>query len=775
MKLRLPSILLSALVAAQMCTTANADTVVASGVSYDVGKANHYYSGAYTGYNEDYLHCWAAAASNAIQNWQDKYSGNAVTSSLPNGVIASPSGSAEGTANLAVYKTILDNSAESHVGTASEAYNWWFRNQASGEVLTAPRAEGDYYNVFGSSDAGIKQGASGWYFNANDLKSAFEKSGGNAVALQISQSGNVVPTVDPDLGELTGDCRSHAITCWGYETDEAGNVTAAYLSDSDDLSYGIFKANTQYESRYNAVMEYQYQMEGIELPGLYLDTDDKHGGYNTGMEVRVLSAEMINTPAGATLNDGASTTPSTAPDADGKVTQNTKLTANTAISGKGVSVGSGEEGKLVMLTSENGKELNLTGNGAATSGLSVEHGSLASLDNVSISGYNGSGVELEGRGYLHDGTVSIKDNHATNGGAVKTSTYLEIEGNTKVDISGNTASNKGGGIYNGKDGIVSIFGNTEVTFSNNTAANGGSDIYNAKGGIVNIYNNNKVEFKSSGAAVRNEGELYVAAQAGNDVTFTGSSLDSRGGTTYVGTDLSGDATDSQGGVKFTNEEGTKTLSVKAASDTVTPRTPVRTSWTREIDGKTEVMTGFDHYEQRTPATLENVTVNVNEIAGTSAKASSVTGANIVSSGDLLMKSLTLDASDTIKTTSGDINMTNTVIKLKDFSHTTEGSQHTFDLSGLTAATGTLTLNNVVFDTTGMDLDIGADDTVLITFAPTVELTDAQLSKATGTNLRGELQGENAVIFHGNNLAPEPATATLSLLALAALAARRKRH
>lgn len=790
MKLRLPSILLSALVAAQMCTTANADTVVASGVSYDVGKASPFYSGTKTDLSEDYLHCWATSASNVLQNWQDKYSDNAVTTDLPNGTVAEPDGAATGTANLQVYRTILENSygrqigedkkvhnlGGSNGGTSAEVFDWWFKNVSGGEgeVLSEVRTgEGSqYYTMFGDAATSTTITGAGYVYNDftdKNLKDMFATSNGGGITLTIHQTGSTAPFSD-ELGEHTmGESRSHSITCWGYETDDEGNISAMFLSDSDDLSYGVFKVQAQHREGYDSLQDYQWQGMIPNVLSIHLDTDDTHDGYNGNFEVVIQQATAIVTPKTAQLNDGASTEAATAVDASGKVTENTALTKVEEVSGHGVVVGNAEAGKLVILSSDNDAGLRLVGNKANEAGLTVEKGSLASVEKLDVSGYNGSALDLDGRAYLHDGSVSITDNHATNGGAANTETYLEIEGNSKVTVSGNSATNKGGAIYN--TGILSVFGNTSVEFSGNTAsANGGQDIYNAKGGIVNIYNNDEVVFKSSaqGAAVRNEGELYIAAQEGHTVTFEGSSLDSRGGKTYIGVDLSGDATDSKGGATFTNEDGSKSTQILAASDTVTPHTPVK-----EDVGLVDP--SFTHYEQRTPATLENVTVNVNEIAGTSAKASSVTGANIVSNGGLLVKSLTLDASDTIKTTSGDITMTNTVIKLKDFSHTTEGSQHTFDLSGLTAATGTLTLNNVVFDTTGMDLDIGADDTVLITFAPMVELTDAQLSKATGTNLRGELQGENAVIFHGNNLAPEPATATLSLLALAALAARRKRH
>ncbi len=766
MKLRLPSILLSAVVAAQMCATATADTVVGSGVTYDVGKAHPYYSGATTSYGElDRVHCWATASANVVQSWQDKYSGNSVATDLPNGVVTKPAGTADGTANLEVYTTILDNSKAAKTGTAQEVFDWWFKNTAApgATVLTTPRTGDDakYYDIF-TGDTTKKFG-DGQSVTDQQLKDAFTVSNGGPVVLTIHQTGSTLP-YDDELGShFAGESRSHSITCWGYETDASGNISAMFLSDSDDLSYGVFKTQAQYRTGYDSLMDLYYGEPN--LTSIHLDTDDLHDGYNGNFEVVLQYAYALDTPAAAKLNDGASLAPSTVPEADGSVKQNTKLTANTAISGKGVSVGSGEEGKLVMLTSENGKELKLTGNGAKTSGLSVEKGSLASLDNVSISGYNGSGVELEGRGYLHDGTVSISDNKAENGGAVKTSTYLEIEGNTKVDISGNSATNKGGGIYNAKDGIVSIFGNKDVTFSGNTASkDGGNDIYNAKGGIVNIYNNDKVEFSSSngGAAVRNEGELYVAAKEGKDVTFVNASLDSRGGKTYVGTDLSGDATDSTGGLKFTNSEGTETLRFLAASEPVEPHTP-------EYQ-QSGLMKQFTNFAQRTPAVLENLSVSLNEINGVSADQSAISGAEVVATGALNASKITLDTTSTI--TANAITLNAVVIDLKDVASSTVGDIITYDLSGLLTASTGVTMNNLVFDTNGLELTEGQQ--VVVTLGNTLEGT-ARLLTAEGLRNQTTLADGSVFFSASSPIVPEPATTTLSLLALAGLCARRRRH
>lgn len=792
MKLRLPSILLSALVAAQMCTTANADTVVASGVSYDVGKASPSYSGTNTGLTEDYLHCWATSASNVIQNWQDKYSGNAKTGvDLPDGTVTKPAGSADGTANLEVYKTILDNSygklpdgtvaadgKGSNGGTAEEAFDWWFKNVGdSKNVLKESRQDGDYYEIFNglntTETVKADPDSANWGlsldFTDAKLKDIFATAGGNGVTLEIHQ------TSTTELG--TGGCRSHSITCWGYETDNEGNISALFLSDSDDLAYGVFKAQAQHGPAFDSTLDAQWGDYGLKnTTSLHMSTDDYHDGFNGDFEVFVQNASTIATPAAATLNDGASDKAETGIAASGKVSNNTVLSTDQTISGKGVVVGTDNENTLVMLTAENGTKVSLDGAGATESGLYVEKGSLASLNNVEISNYNGSGVELEGRGYLHDGKVSITNNKADNGGAAKTSTYLEIEGNSQVAISGNSATDKGGAIYNAKGGTVSIFGNDSVEFSNNTASkNGGQDIYNAEGGIVNIYNNDKVEFKSSanGAAVRNDGELYIAAKSGHDVTFVDASLDSRG-KTYIGADLNNDAIDSTGGVTFKSEKGTATLQLLAASDPVTPYTPTyktEKQWSSLYNEWTET-TYFDSYEKRTPAILDNLSVSLNEINGTSAAQSSISGTDVIATnGDLKVSKLTMDTTSSITALGHAITLSNVVIDLSDVQATMVDGVKTYDLSGLLTAS-TVSLDNLVFDASAITL--GEEDQVAVTLGN--ELTgNARLLTSDGLRNQVSLADGKVKFFGDSPVIPEPATTTLSLLALAGLCARRRRH
>lgn len=744
MKLRLPSILLSALVAAQMCTTANADTVVASGVFYDVGKES--YSSDPNATKQDSLFCWATAGANMVQYWQDSYGQYHDQGQTPPSGIGSSYNDPYGTSYLKVYQEALKVQGADKTGYHTEFIDWWFKGTAvkNGSTTVLPEQDG-YYNTLSDGQSVSARTLPHTESTLPDtLKTIFSTQGQLAGLSFRAYRGAEVPMKD------------HAITCMGYETGADGKVSALILADADDAYYGAIRVNVSYDQQ-------------LELPvkGEFLGQPYEYTVYVNGADNPIMSSDDINYDFGkypAWLYDVSQiVTPENYTNEAGEVVTvaqdavhantdianaaktTTSLEGDTKVTGQQVAVGNGSN--IVVLTTDNGEKLSLDGMDLKTTGLKVRAGSLASLENVSVTGYADGGIDGVGHTAFHDGSLSVTNNTTEGNGAGATNaSYMEISGNTDdvvfSDNKATGANSVGGGIENKEGAVLSIRGNKTVNFSGNSATKGGNDIYNA--GTAIVADNKSVVFASSEngkAAVTNDGTLYLANKKSEQtITFDNATLDSSNGTTYIGKD-NRTAYDSK--VTFTKGSQTTTI---------------------DNDNKSG-----------TPATLDKLSVSADEIIGTSAKASSVTGANIVSNGDLLMKSLTLDASDTIKTTSGDITMTNTVIKLKDFSHETEGSQHTFDLSGLTAATGTLTLNNVVFDTTGMDLDIGADDTVLITFAPTVELTDAQLSKATGTNLRGELRGEHAVIFHGDNLAPEPATATLSLLALAALAARRKRH
>lgn len=770
MKLHLPHLLLTALIAASLGTTATADTVIASGVSYDVGKAHPFYSGIETVYGDDHLHCWATAASNVIQNWQDKYSGNAVSDNVPNGIIASPEGAAEGTVNLAVYKTILEHSGASNTDSAKEAYDWWFANKVSdsNKVLTEVRS-GDnavYYNIFTEETAKTFDDKKGGVSYAN-IVDAFQTSGGMPVTLDIHQTGSTIPYTDA-LGEHRdgGESRYHNMTCWGYETDSDGNISALFLSDSDDKSYGIFKAQAGYRDGYNSVLDMYFGDDGKTKASVYLDTDDAHDGYNGNFEVAILSVGALITPEAAILNADAPATAADTLGVSGEVTQNTNLSREEHVTRHGVVVGNPEAGKLVILSTDNAAGLELEGQHMQETGLTVENGSVASLANLDVSGYNDGAMSLTGRGYLHDGSVSITDNHATNGAAANTSTYLEIEGNSEVTISGNTATEKGGAIYN--TGTVSLFGNDAVTFSGNTAsADGGMDIYNAKGGIINIYNNNAVEFKSggNGASVRNEGKLYIAAEAGHDVTFVDTSLDSRGGTVYIGTDLSGDAINTTGGLTVRNEDGTSSLQILAASEAASPHQP---QYVRP-DGS--FLQYFTHFKERTPAMLENVTVSVDEINGVAASESAISGAIIDADGNLKLTRLSMDTSTTLSAKS--ITMDSVVFDLSQVQVTKDSENtYSYDLSSALTASS-VAMVHTVFDLSGLEL--GADDKVVVNLGDT-ELTGTSFI-CTADGLRSQHSLANGTItFLGSDAlaTPEPTTATLSLLTLVALAARRKR-
>ena len=89
-------------------------------------------------------------------------------------------------------------------------------------------------------------------------------------------------------------------------------------------------------------------------------------------------------------------------------------------------------------------------------------------------------------------------------------------------------------------------------------------------------------------------------------------------------------------------------------------------------------------------------------------------------------------------------------------------------------------DNVTFNTT---IQKGVTYTLSVTggdqtMTPTLSWTDAELGAQTVTaaSYNGNMNGQATIVYAVNKeMIPEPATATLSLLALAGLAARRRRH
>lgn len=740
MKLRLPSILLSALVAAQMCTTATADTVVGSGHFYDVGKYS--YASPATTYlradgtsQNDALLCWANSSSNITQYWQDFYYKNA-EAGTPNGTVNTGL-SPYGTGYLAVYNAMCEKIDEDKGGDASGFLTWWFTGNEYADTLFAGTAaekkvvrleamDKANYSAFETAASAYKSmsttniSGDGW---ETFIKESLAVPG-QAIAMAIE--GNA----------------THSISMWGYETDSEGHITSLMLTDSDDQQFGLYRMDVVKEDVYGDFSQYwgpgyEHVYQGTKL---VLKTDDDFCYYGHGKDTLVSSLVTTQVPEAYSLSAEDTPKVKTTIAADGAVSENTNLandTHETSVSGKGVTVGDGKS--VVVLTAEQGHTLSLEGNGVAETGLLVEQGGSVILSNISIDGYKDGGMETGNKTYFNDGSVSITNNEKStgNGAGINTTEYLEMR-NGEVAITGNKAANgMGGGIYT-TDRMV-IRGNSSVEFSGNEASQGGNDIYNAKGGTVIVADNASVTFASSEngkAAVTNDGTLYLANNDDQEIVFDHSSLNGSG-ITYIGKD--NNSSSYNGAVTFKGD-GDDAMTVAKKTATVA-------------------------------AALQDLSVSLNEINGSTASQSFISGAAVNTNGDLNVSKLTMDNTSALSA-DGAITLNAVVIDLKGVEGAVDGDIITYDLSGLLTASTGVTMNNLVFDTNGLELTDGQQ--VVVTLGNTLAGT-ALLLTSDGLREQTKLL-DGSVHFNASSpIVPEPATTTLSLLALAGLCARRRRH
>ena len=245
-------------ITAEEVTTTGKTIVFAEGVSltsgwYDVNKKAE-------GNNGDINMCWAAAASNMIQWWQDRYV--AAGNSLPSTAVTGPGTKSHGSygpyelAIMDLYHSGWDNSKGGH---PEQAIPWYFEGRlyggeyASSGTQAAPKIDGGYLKgIWSSVEPYIYRGyqhdlfpsqypqmytycynnyylwGNGTSLTGNDRLKYFTD-----LVVQSFQRGMAAMTIS-----LNSNISSlhHAVTLWGYEIDNAtGLLTRVWITDSDDL------------------------------------------------------------------------------------------------------------------------------------------------------------------------------------------------------------------------------------------------------------------------------------------------------------------------------------------------------------------------------------------------------------------------------------------------------------------------------------------------------------------------------------------------------------
>ena len=179
-----------------------------------------------------------------------------------------------------------------------------------------------------------------------------------------------------------------------------------------------------------------------------------------------------------------------------------------------------------------------------------------------------------------------------------------------------------------------------------------------------------------------------------------------------------------------------------------------------------------------PGLMKELTVSDGLILGTGRASSLADGLEIQSQADLMIKGMTITADNKISVGQNTITLQDVTIKLSQASYDIVDGVYYFNLSDLFHCSVDMT--DVTFDASDLTLPQGfdpANKSVVFDFGD-----DVTIKQATGLDMRlgnywspsMNLDEQGQVIFTKLVETPEPTTGTLGLLALAALAARRRK-
>lgn len=471
---------------------------------------------------------WAAADANLIQAWQDVYYSRHDEGETP------PTGSGTGMARSAeVYRAFLDGWKTDGYSYIPNGVTWWFQGgeyqlpfgaitaSVNEPAVHAERDSGYYNTVFGNSvlseDVDVETGEPKPCFNdvngyGTDLAVRTASTGGRQVSYaELKEGLDQAFQYKGHAAALGIYCHSsvqsattmHALTCWGYEADDNGNVQALYVTDSADGRTGLVKMGVTANGK---------DEDGKEL--LYLVPEDAKGIYSLGAFC-IKSVTGIATPQDVAVKaEDRSILPT-----DGTLTGNTGLNADTTVH-QTVTVG-----EWLLLASAH--DAKLTIDNAEGNGLVVEATGTALLHGTDIQGCSGTGLVVSGRMQVSEAKATVCDNStAQDGGGIRIASGGSMSVNAEENlpdlvVSGNSSAGNGGGICNEGSLVIRDIGS--VTMEGNSAKQG-SAIYNSGNlSIYGIWNGVTISAAqgSTAAAVYNAAGASLELAGGYDKTTIG--------------------------------------------------------------------------------------------------------------------------------------------------------------------------------------------------------------------------------------------------------------
>lgn len=189
----------------------------------------------------DMYSCWTQVTSNLLQYWESYYGVfYRDSATLPYGYTYDPSlcSATGGTQSLSISQYFYER-WDDVAGNLDWALQWYFRGSAASYGSSGPLSDSDAFFAeyfAGGSPCTFYENIRNVGTLQNYLSTALGKSTG--VKGQLAY-----------LGLSTASGSGHALTCYGWETDANGTLTALLLTNSDDSQYSLFRLYPKADSQ----------------------------------------------------------------------------------------------------------------------------------------------------------------------------------------------------------------------------------------------------------------------------------------------------------------------------------------------------------------------------------------------------------------------------------------------------------------------------------------------------------------------------------------------
>lgn len=472
----------------------------------------------------------------------------------------------------------------------------------------------------------------------------------------------------------------------------------------------------------------------------------------------------------------------------------------------GVKLGGGTLEVAASVAGFSGQDIQFTDNatllvhGRELQNVSINQSAEAEIDSATIGSLSGTGTLVK----VSDGVLMLAESNSVDHITLKQGTLMAMNGEIFAD-SGNALTLEGGTLDLGGFSCASTVelasGNTATilngTLTNKIEGNGGFTKEGDGTLTIGYYDGFRTYNGYHGDTVVNGGTLRAAADNafgdydGGDIIMNAGTLDLAGHRANNTMQARGDSTLlSNGGRLKSVLVNTHALTVEGKLETgsldIQGDGDLKLLKGGSISLRSKVGDEEPVWEEKASlavlgeaeqATLHNVQIQgYSWFMGESAERSRIDDIDFTTGQDIEFSDLTIGADNSFTTTAknGTITLWNDVtIDLSDATYQLLKDVYYFDLTGMFHCE--LQLGDVYLDATALKFDL-QDAGVVLDFGDDVNIThdDSVRLGMKGYDTELKLAEGGALVFHATVQTPEPATGVLGVLALAALAARRRR-